>query len=303
MQINRLFQIVYILINKGMVTASELAEKFEVSNRTIYRDIDVLSSAGIPVYTSKGKGGGIGLLDQFVLNKSLLSEKEQEEVLVGLQCLTVTGFTVDSILSKLSTLFCKENLNWIEVDFSSWGSGEYEKNKYALLKSAILNSKMIQFDYYNANGEKSTREVEPMQFLFKNRAWYINGFCLARRANRIFKISRIKNLKITEIKFDRGRNNEKFENEMTHYVENNAIHIKLKIDHYFAFRVYDEFRRGDITKNDDGSFDVNIYYAEDEWLYSYLLSFGCYAEVIEPEYIRNELIKKLEQSIKIYKPI
>jgi len=114
MQINRLFEIIYILLNKKSITAKELAEHFEVSVRTIYRDIDILSIAGIPIYTSQGKGGGISLLDDYVLDKSLLSEQEQKEILYALQSLTVANVPdTDKVLSKISNLFNKNKRNWI----------------------------------------------------------------------------------------------------------------------------------------------------------------------------------------------
>ncbi|MBU3110021.1 helix-turn-helix transcriptional regulator [Clostridium lacusfryxellense] len=122
MQINRLFGIIYILLDRKVVTAKELAKHFEVSSRTIYRDVDTLSSAGIPIYATQGKNGGITLLENFVLNKSVLSENEQNEILVALQSLTATGYpSIDITLSKLSSLFKKGDNNWIEVDFTNWG--------------------------------------------------------------------------------------------------------------------------------------------------------------------------------------
>jgi Predicted transcriptional regulator len=130
MQVNRLFEIVYILLEKKKVTANELAEHFEVSKRTILRDIDALTIAGIPIYTSKGKGGGISILDNFVLNKTTISDEEQSEILMSLQSLAATKYLDDSkILSKLETLFQKTDTNWIEVDFSRWNSIERDKRK------------------------------------------------------------------------------------------------------------------------------------------------------------------------------
>ena len=127
MQINRLFSIVYILLDKKTITAKELSERFEVSIRTIYRDVETLSISGIPIYTSKGKGGGISLIEDFVLNKSVLSEKEQNEILMSLQSLNATKFmNVEPVLKRLSTIFNRESTNWIDVDFSKWGSDDIE---------------------------------------------------------------------------------------------------------------------------------------------------------------------------------
>lgn len=126
-------------MNRGQVTAKELADKFEVCERTIYRDIDALSSAGIPVYTSKGKGGGIRLLDNFVLDKTLFSDKEQNELLLSLQSMKVTEYPdIDTILSKLKAIFNKENTDWIEIDFSAMG-------KCSLSKRAIHDDKKRLF--------------------------------------------------------------------------------------------------------------------------------------------------------------
>ena len=117
MQINRLFEIVYLLLEKNTITAKELSEHFGVSIRTIYRDIDILSTANIPIYTNKGKGGGIHLLDNFVLDKSILSEEEQNQILFALQSLEKLDTNNEKkALEKMSMLFHKKTKNWIEVD-------------------------------------------------------------------------------------------------------------------------------------------------------------------------------------------
>ncbi|UUZ83866.1 HTH domain-containing protein [Paenibacillus sp. P26] len=122
MQINRLFEIVYLLLSRKRITAKELAEHCEVSVRTILRDLETLSAAGIPVYTVQGKGGGISALDRYVLNKALLSEEEQQHVLFALQSLSSTNqVDVGGILAKLRALFNKTGSSWIEVDFFALG--------------------------------------------------------------------------------------------------------------------------------------------------------------------------------------
>ena len=144
MQISRLFEIVYILMNKKSTTAKELCEHFEVSQRTIYRDIDTLCQAGIPIYTTKGKGGGIALMDNFVLNKSVLSEQEQNEILAALSGFKVaTNTASNQVLHKLGALFGNKSTEWIEVDFSNWNNNEPDKNKFNLIKETILNHKVF----------------------------------------------------------------------------------------------------------------------------------------------------------------
>ena len=114
MQESRLFKIVYHLLDKGQATAPELAEKFEVSVRTIYRDIDALSGAGIPVYAEAGRNGGIHLMSDFVLDKAVLSEEEKQEILTALQSINLTNnIGINQTLQKLSAIFCISSENWL----------------------------------------------------------------------------------------------------------------------------------------------------------------------------------------------
>lgn len=293
MQINRLFEMVYILLNKKTATAKELAGHFEVSTRTIYRDIDTLSAAGIPVYTNKGKGGGISLLGDFVLNKSVLSAEEQSEILISLQSMKAVIFPdIEPVLNKMSLFFNRAETNWIEVDFSRWGSERDERDKFGMLKNAIINNRVIGFDYFSSYGEKTSRIVEPLKLVFKSQGWYLLGFCRFKNSFRIFKISRIKNLELNNEIFVRQSSSETI--DLTEApVSSLLITITLRIDAKMAYRVYDEFPEKGIIHNEDGSFNVKITLPEDEWIYGYILSFGPYAEVLEPGYLREKMAQKL----------
>ena len=298
MQINRLFEIVYILLNKKSITAKELSEHFEVSQRTIYRDIDTLCECGIPIYTSKGKGGGIGLLDSFILNKSILSEDEQNEILCALKSLQATNYKDNnSVLSKLSNLFGTTNTNWIEIDFSGWNSNSEEN--FSLLKHAILNTKVVSFDYYSSYGEKTTRSVEPLQLWFKDKNWYLKAFCKLKESYRIFRLSRIKNLFISDETFIRKLPEIQLESRSLEK-NHDIVNLKLNINSSQSYRVYDEFDYDQITVNDDNTFTVSASYPQGEWIYSYILSFGPDATVLEPEYVRNIIKVRLSKMINKY---
>lgn len=297
MQINRLFEIVYILLSKKIITAKELAERFEVSERTIYRDIDTLSSAGIPIYTSQGKGGGISLMEHYILNQAILSENEQNEILFALQSLTVTqNPETDRVLSKLSNLFHKSNINWIEVDLSPWGSDKNKTCEFTILKNAILNHQVIAFYYFNVAGEKSSRRVEPVKLMYKVNAWYLRGFCLSRNEYRTFKISRMVDVVITQEIFA-DRPSEDLPEEQTEQGPQKWINVQLQIAPQGAYRVFDEFDEKEITKNQDGSFTVVTSLPESDWLFDYILSFGTYAEVLAPQDIREMIQNKLDEML------
>lgn len=298
MQESRLFRIVYYLLDKGKSTAPELAEKFEVSVRTIYRDIDIISSMGIPVYAMQGKGGGITLLDNFVLDKSLLSTREKEQILMALQGIIATEpNNSDELLTKLGSLFQTKNTNWIEVDFSNWVKRNPSQDIFQLMKSAIFSRNVISFQYFSSNRESTERRVEPLKLVFKSKDWYLYGFCLIRNDYRFFKLTRIKEMEIQAEVYSR-------EIPSTCSIGKqmdiqNAIAVTLKFDQDMAFRVYDEFAEG-VTEDKQGNLYVRTNLPDSDTLYSYLFSFADSVEIVEPENIREQVKNKLAAMQKKY---
>ncbi|MDR1542651.1 MAG: YafY family transcriptional regulator [Clostridiales bacterium] len=302
MQINRLFEIVYLLLNKKNVTANKLAEHFEVSKRTILRDIDTLSAAGIPVYTSQGKGGGIFILDNFVLNQATISDEEQNQILLALQSLSATKFvSADELLSKLGALFDKSDTDWIEVDFSRWGNTKPDKERFEILKRAILKRQTITFSYPSSYGETIIRTVNPLKLVFKSKAWYLQAYCLLKNDYRTFKINRMLSVSVTSDGFHK-------QDFMPPGVESSdhmapvLTHLKLQFAPYAAYRVYDEFDTKDVTENEDGTFTVTADLPDDYWLYGFLLSFGTAIKVVEPTSVRDILITQVTEIKKLYLP-
>lgn len=294
----RLFEIVYLLLQHGSMTAGELAQHFEVSRRTIYRDMEELAASGIPVYASKGKGGGIHILPDFILDKSLLSEAEQNEILFALQSLAVTSGEEHGVLERLSTWFRKSNPHWIDVDFSRWNSGKVEKAKFQCLKTAILSQYLITFVYFNSLGETSQRLVEPVMLRFKNGDWYLQGFDREKENWRTFKICRMEDVRLLSESFQRRP--DELPELTTHAIAAPHLDLKLRFSPTVAFRVYDEFSRENIMKQKDGSFLVSISYPADTWVLGYLLSFGSAVEVLSPSGLRQQLVNQAKDIQKIY---
>ena len=287
---NRLFQMVYLLLEKGNMTAPELAKHFEVSVRTIYRDIDILSAAGIPVYTTQGKGGGIFIQENFVLNKSLITEQEQNQILMALQGIRIVDAeNTDALFSKLSSIFQKQNVDWIEVDFSEWNQNRRAKSIFRTLKDAIFQKRKISLIYSSGKGESINRTVEPLKLSFKSKDWYLYAYCCLREDYRLFKLTRIRELHITSQSFRRTAPSQVF-GHINPYKED-AIPLTLVFDKDLASRVYDYF--DEVLKREDGSFLVYVALPHNEWLYSFLLSYGDKVEVITPQFIREEIIKKI----------
>lgn len=297
MQINRLFEIIYVLLDKGTVTAKELAERFEVSARTVYRDVEILSAAGIPIYMSKGKGGGISLLPDFILNKTVLTEKEKEDVLSSLKAMNAVGFReTDTALQKLGSLLGGANTDWIEVDFSSWSNAPEEERKFNTIKDAILSRKVVAFTYASAR-EQQPREAEPVKLCFKGGAWYLYAYCKLRYDFRFFKLRRIKGLRVTEEGFQRSAPARIFSEETVFPKE--LVTLKLKFSPKAAYRVYDdEFET--CEPEEDGSILVEMTCPKGEWLFGYIASFGSDCEVLAPENVRDEVKAELEHAWKQY---
>lgn len=300
MQISRLFEIVYILLEKKKVTANELAEHFEVSKRTILRDIEILTIAGIPIYTSKGKGGGISILDNFILNKTTITDEEQNQILMALQSLSSTQHVdTNNILSKLGALFEKTDTTWIEVDFSRWGNTKPDKEKFEMLKKAIIKKLPVSFIYPNSYGETTNRTVYPLKLVFKSKAWYVQAYCLLKKDYRTFKINRMLEIEI----FANSFAEQDFlppPIDMDKSSSPALVNLKLTFSADVAYRVYDEFDVKNVQKNEDGSFTVMIDLPNDFWLYGFLLSFGTTVQVVEPQSVKDSLLAQIETIKKLY---
>ena len=287
----RLFKIIYYLLDKGSATAPELAERFEVSVRTIHRDIDALSSAGIPIYTETGRNGGIHLLSDFVLNKAIISEQEKNEILSALQGLAIVddGYKKDT-LEKLSALFHVHFVDWLEVDLSRWGDKPRDNKRFEVIKTAIIYNRCITISYIGPHGKADERTIEPLKLFYKSKDWYLKAYCRLKEDFRIFKISRILKWELLEDRFQ-----PKTFPEVLDRYQQTYNRVTLRFHEKVAYRVYDEFDINQIQLEKNGSLLVTAYMPEDEWLVGYLLTFGVWVEIIEPVYLKKVLAARAKE--------
>lgn len=299
MQTERLFEIVYTLLDRGRVTAQELADKLQVSKRTILRDIETLTLAKVPIYTTQGKGGGVSLLDGYVLDKAVLSDEEKEQILLGIKTLLPTGGASGKTLSKLGSLFSVKNTDWIEVDFSRWSNPTHDREKFDTLKNAVTQRYALVFSYPDSAGEISERKAYPLKLVFQGQAWYIQAFCLLKEDYRTFKINRMIDLQVLPETFDAALYAPPpvvSQDSPPH----GKTHIRAVFASTVAYRIYDEFNPEDIEKNADGSFTVDTSMPFDEWVYGYFLSYGDNVRILEPTALRETLQKKIKEMLKNY---
>ena len=302
MSINRLFQTINILLDKKTVTALELAEKFEVSVRTIYRDINTLSGAGVPVYTKQGKGGGIAILNSYILDKSLLSVAEQEHILLALKNTlhmnlnsdsnSASDSSQDELLVKVQNLFQKTGIDWMEVDLSRWGGKIADKEKFTLIKKSILEKYLLSFSYTDSNESTSSRLVKPAKILFKAKSWYLQAFCTDKKAYRTFKVNRMLGIQLEKKHFTEDLNPPEI--DFVDFSKSDCF-LKLRIHKRMAARVYDEFDEKHVFIEDNGDFILSLNMPEDLWLYGFLLSFGEDLQVLEPQHIKDSLAEKIKK--------
>ncbi|GAA0124441.1 YafY family protein [Clostridium sp. CTA-19] len=298
MRINRLVEIIIILLNKKVVTAKELAEKLDVSTRTIYRDIEELSLSGIPIYASKGTGGGISLIEEYTINKAMLSQKDKESLMLALSTLKATEIpNIDKVLNKLGAIFKNMDVNdWVAVDFSNWGNKLNSDYNFDDIKGSILEKKIIEFRYINSTGVSSIRKVHPYKLIFKSKEWYLWGFSIEKNDFRIFKLSRIKNFKIKGDTFIRKEVDLNLSREMSFEV----INLKLRFSKEVLYKIYDFYDENSIIKNEDGTYDVTVSYPQGEWVYDHILSYGNNVTVLEPKFVRAEIIRRLKETLMNY---
>ncbi|SKC46860.1 helix-turn-helix transcriptional regulator [Maledivibacter halophilus] len=304
MKIDRLLSIVIMLLNRKRITAKDLADYFEVSIRTIQRDIEAINMAGIPIVSYRGQYGGYGLLDNYKIDKNFLSDSEHKLLLVALEGINraYEDKNLKNVIEKLTSIKSTNDhiKNNIIMDFSPWGFSKGLKEKIDEIKKAIEQKEIIRFTYINLNGQTTQRTVEPYLLALKLNHWYLQGYCRLRQDFRLFKLTRIKNLSSIDETFETRENNFDFSFSFS---STNIVKLKLKFHPKALNRLDDYFEFEKLDFNEDGYIYISIEYPEDEWVYSMILSFGDWVEVIEPIHIRQIIKNKAKNILKKYKTI
>ena len=300
MKIDRLIGILSVLLQEEKVTAPELAERFEVSRRTINRDIDELLYAGIPIRTSQGVGGGISIAEGYKVDRTILTSKDMQMILAGLRSLdSVSGSSyygqlMEKIQAGSSELITGRDS--ILIDLSSWYKDTLAP-KISTIQDAIENRHLLEFYYYAPSGE-SKRTIEPYYIVFKWTSWYVYGWCRKRKDYRLFKLNRMDKVKETDKVFScRNAPVPDLSSELK--FPRNII-LKALFAPDMKWRLVEEFGPGCYEEQDDGRLLLIRDYADMDNLTMWMLTFGDKVEVLEPEELRNNLKTMAESMIKMY---
>lgn len=291
MKIDRLIGILSVLLQRDQVTAPELAERFEVSRRTINRDIENLCRAGIPICTTQGVGGGIRIMNGYKMDRTLLTSKDMQMILVGLRSLdSVSGsHYYGQLMEKLkagSSEFVSGNES-ILIDLASWYKDSLAP-KIELIQNAIEERRVLRFDYYSPNGE-SKREMEPYYLIFKWSSWYVWGFCELRQDYRTFKLTRMDAIELT--KKTAKRREVPMPDFSTEKVFPAAIKVKAVFQPGMRWHLLEEFGRESFQEQPDGTLLFDCEYSDEEYLLNWMLTCRDQVEVLEPANIRQRLYR------------
>ncbi|MBC3805215.1 WYL domain-containing protein [Acetobacterium fimetarium] len=308
MKVDRLISIIMILLDKKRIGAQELAELFEVSPRTIYRDIDTINMAGIPVRSISGVGGGFEIMQNYKIDRKVFSTADLSAILMGLSSLSnmIRGDELINALAKVKSFIPADRVkdielkaNQIVVDLSPWMGNRNIQPYLEIIKTALQESKLLSFEYADRYGNKTVRTAEPYQLVLKSSHWYWQGYCHKRNDFRLFRLSRTSNLQIQE-EFFTPRDYQKPQLDFTDILATMQTKIKIRIHKSVMDRVLDFCTYEQFSPDGDEHFIVSIPFIENEYHYNILFSFGDKCECLEPLHIRTEMKRRIHDIATIY---
>ncbi len=309
MKIDRLISIIMILLERKKVSATKLAEMFEVTPRTIYRDIETINAAGIPIITYPGLHGGIGIMEEYKFNKKIFTTTDISTILMGLGSISgaMSNEEIINTIAKIKALVSDEHIRDIElksgqilVDLTHWMGNKNTQVNLEYIKEALNECRLLSFDYSNRQGNKSTRQVEPYRLILKESNWYMQAYCSTRKDFCIFKLSRMSGLSVLDDTYI-PREIEELSLGSLSAIEKSFITIKLLIDESLKDRILEYCQEEQIEPYKDNKLLVNFPFVDDAFGYNLLLGFGEKCECLEPASVREELIRRIEKMMHVYK--
>ena len=309
MKVDRLVSIIMILIDKKRIGAQELADMFEVSPRTIYRDIDAINMAGIPVRSISGVGGGFEIMQEYKVDKKIFSTADLSAILMGLSGLSsmIRGDELVNALAKVKSFIpidkakdIELKANQIYIDLSPWMSNTDIQPHLESIKIALQESRLLSFEYADRYGNKTSRIVEPYQLILKSNHWYFQGYCHKRNDFRLFKLSRISNLHVQEEIFI-PRDYQKPQLDFSDMLVTMQTEIIIRIHKTVMDRVLDYCTYEHFLPDGDEHYIVRFPFIENDYYYNILFSFGDKCECLEPLHVRTQMKFRIQNIAALYK--
>lgn len=300
MKMDRLVSIIMLLLERKTMSASELARTFDVSTRTIYRDIDTLGQAGIPVVTYPGAGGGIGIMDEYKVDKRLFTVSDITSLLIGLGGVhsALSGSEIAHTLAKVKGMIPEEQrgdiefqTNQIAIDLTPWGQSQRLRETLSIIKTALAEKRTLAFDYTNAFGKTTSREVEPYRLLHKGSSWYLQGYCLVRDAFRTFRFFRMDKLRLTENSFA-PRDFDPAALDILGPPDVPMVEACIRFGDDVRRDIEEYYGEGVITEEGDGMYMARVMIADSEQNYNLFFMYGDRCECLYPPHVRKYIRDK-----------
>jgi len=308
MKIDRLISIIMILLDNKRIGAQELADTFEVSPRTIYRDIETISLAGIPVHSTPGVDGGFEIMPKYKIDKKVFSTADLSTILSGLTSVSnmIRSNELVNTLAKIKSFIPADRAKEIElksnqifIDLSPWMSNRNIKPNLEIIKGAIEERKLLSFEYADRYGNKSARTAEPYQLVLKSSHWYWQGYCHQRSNYRLFRLSRTSNLQVQKELFTL-RDYQTPQLDFSDILPTTQTEVKIRIHKSVIDRVLDYCTHEQISPDGDEHCIVSFPFIENDYYYNILFSFGDKCECLEPLHIREEMKRRINDIATIY---
>lgn len=308
MKIDRLVSIIMVLLDKERIGAQELADMFEVSPRTIYRDIDTINLAGVPIRSTPGVGGGFEIMPEYKVDKHIFSAADLSAILMGLTNLSdvMRESELVNALAKVKSFIPADKAKDIElkanqvcIDVSPWIGNRDIQQYLEIIKAALQERNLLTFAYTAHHGSKTIRTVEPYQLVLKSGHWYFWGYCHMRNDFRLFRLSRISNLQMEQETFT-PREYQRPILDFAEILETMQTEIKLRIHKSILDRVLDYCTLEHVSPDGDEHYIVRFPFLENEYYYDILLGFGDRCECLEPWHIRGEMKRRIQNIAAIY---
>lgn len=299
MKIDRLIGIITILLQNDKTTAPELAERFEVSRRTINRDIEDICKAGIPVVTTQGYGGGLSIAEGYKFDKTLFTKDELQAIFAGLRGMDSVS-KVSALANLLDKLSDKDQHMTVEDNIIIDLASHYQTSltqKIETIKNAISTKHILSFQYYYEKGEMK-RRIEPYRLIFKWSSWYVFGFCLDRQAYRLFKLNRLWDLQTADPFSERTIPEEEL--SFGDYLTEATFHLKAVFAESEKHRLIEEYGIESYAVCQDGSLLFECDFASYENMREWIFSFGDKVFVSEPKELQDDRKKQAENIMKMY---
>jgi len=297
MKIDRLLSIVMLLLERKMISTSKLAEMFEVTPRTIFRDIETINRAGIPIVTYPGAKGGIGIMEKYKVEKKLFTASDITTLLLGLNSIHA-AMSSDEFLHtivKIKGLVSEEQIQSFEskivIDSNSWLGKPTVKPNFDDLQTALINNQLLSFDYSDQFGLLPQHKVEPYRLVLKDTIWYLHAYSFAIEGFRMFKLAYMSSLRLHKEHFSPKN----IESEPLDSSGKKQISLKLLIDESLVHYMTDYCGEENVTFYQDNKWFVTFPFMENEYGYGHLLSLGDKCECLEPEHVRVEMTNRISR--------